>query len=253
MMRLALWQAGSPAEDVASGLAGLGRALAAAAAAGAEVLVGPESFLPGYNSDNIARLAQPRGGDWHQALAELARQAGCALVLGYAERDGEQVFNSAVAFGADGGELAHYRKIQLYGPREKAIYAPGDRYATFALNGRSCGLLICYDVEFGAHVAALAARGAEVVLVPTANMMPYTHVAEATVPAMAANNAVGIVYANYCGVEGDLTYAGGSVITGPHGEVLAKAGPAPALLIADLPPRDPARMYNMTADYRAAI
>ncbi|WP_236019242.1 nitrilase-related carbon-nitrogen hydrolase [Fuscibacter oryzae] len=252
MMRLALWQAPSPAEDVAGGLAGLGRALAGAAAAGAEVLVGPESFLPGYNSGNIARLAQPRGGDWHQALADLARQAGCALVLGYGERDGDRVFNSAVAFGPDGAELAHYRKIQLYGPREKAIYAPGDRYATFALKGRVMGLLICYDVEFGPHVAALAARGADAVLVPTANMMPYTHVAEATVPAMAANNAVGIVYANYCGVEGDLTYAGGSVITGPHGEILAKAGPGAALLIADLPPRDAARMYNMATDYRPA-
>ena len=251
-MRLALWQAASPAGDVEAGLFGLGRALAAAAAAGADVLVGPESFLPGYNHDRIAELAQPRGGAWHQALAALTRQAGCALVLGYAERDGAQVFNAAVAFGPDGRELAHYRKIQLYGPREKAIYAPGDRYTTFELNGRRCGLLICYDVEFATHVAALAARDVEAVLVPTANMMPYTHVAEATVPSMSANNAVGIVYANYCGVEGDLIYAGGSVITGPHGEVLAKAGPGPALLIVDLPPRDAARMYNMAADYRAA-
>lgn len=249
-MRLALWQAASPAGDVEVGFAGLNRALAGAAAAGADVLVGPESFLPGYNHDRIADLAQPRGGDWHRRLADMARQAGCPLVLGYAERDGAQVFNSAVAFGADGAELAHYRKIQLYGSREKAIYTAGDRYTTFALNGRTVGLLICYDVEFAPHVAALAARGVEAVLVPTANMLPYTHVAEATVPSMSANNAVGIVYANYCGVEGDLTYAGGSVITGPHGEVLAKAGPGEALLVADLPPRDPARMYNMAVDYR---
>lgn len=250
-MRLALWQAASPAGEVAAGLAGLRRALAGAAAAGADVLVGPESFLPGYNHDHIADMAQPRGGDWHRMLSAMAWQAGCALVLGYAERDGAQVFNSAVAFGADGAELAHYRKIQLYGPREKAIYAPGECYATFVLSGRTLGLLICYDVEFAPHVASLAARGADVLLVPTANMLPYTHVAEATVPSMSANNAIGIVYANYCGVEGDLAYAGGSVITGPHGEVLAKAGPGEALLIADLPARDPARMYNMAADYRA--
>lgn len=249
-MRLALWQAASPAGDAKAGLAALETALTGAA--GADVLVGPESFLPGYNYDRIPELAQPRGGDWHQALSALAKKAGCALVIGYAERDGDQVFNAAVAFGADGAELAHYRKIQLYGPREKAIYTPGDTYASFALNGRQLGLLICYDVEFAAHVAALAARGAEAILVPTANMLPFTHVADATVPSMGANNAVGIVYANYCGVEGDLHYAGNSVIAGPHGEVLAKAGPTPALLITDLPPRDPARVYDMAADLRAA-
>lgn len=250
-MRLALLQPASPAGDAAAALAALRAPLQAAAAMGAAALVAPESFLPGYNCDAIPALAQPRGGAWHQALAALAREAGCALITGYAERDGDRVFNAAVAFDATGAEIAHYRKIQLYGPREKAIYTPGEAYCTFPLAGRTCGLLICYDVEFTAHVAALAARGAEVLLVPTANMMPFTHVAETTVPSQAANSAVGIVYANYCGAEGNLTYAGGSVIAGPHGEVLAKAGPGPALLVADLPPRDPARTYDMAGDFRA--
>jgi predicted amidohydrolase len=40
------------------------------------------------------------------------------------------------------------------------------------------------------------------------------------------------------------------VIAGPHGEVLARAGAGPALLIADLPPRDPARLSTQAADLR---
>ena len=76
-------------------------------------------------------------------------------------------------------------------------------------------------------------------------------VAAATVPAMAANHGLGIAYANYCGTEGNLTYAGGSVIAGPHGEVLAQAGPTPTLLIADLPEADPARLSTQAKDYRA--
>ena len=82
-------------------------------------------------------------------------------------------------------------------------------------------------------------------------MLPFTHVARATVPAMAANHGVSIVYANYCGVEGNLAYAGGSLIAGPHGEVLAQAGSTPSLLIADLPPRDPALLSSQAADFRA--
>ena len=249
-MRLAVLQAASPAGDAAQALATLAPALMAAGAAGASALVAPETFLPGYNCEDIPALAQPRGGAWHQALATLARNAGCALVTGYAERDGARVHNAAVAFDTTGREIAHFRKLQLYGPRERALYRPGNAYCTFDLNGTRAALLICYDIEFDAHVAALAAQGVQAILVPTANMAPFTHVARHTVPAMAANHGLSIAYANYCGAEGDLTYVGGSLIAGPHGEVLAQAGDHPALLIADIPAPDPARLSTQGADYR---
>ncbi len=249
-LRVALWQDHSPSGNALTGLNNLAPALRAAGAAGAHVLVAPESYLPGYNSDRIAALAEPRGGDWHRALAMLCREAKCALVVGYAEREGGKVYNSAVVIGPDGAELAHYRKIQLYGPRESAFYHAGDRYCVTEISGHRVGILICYDVEFAPHIATLAAAGCEVLLVPTANMLPFTHVMEATVPAMAANHGLGIVYANFCGTEGDLTYAGASVICGPHGEVLARAGQVPALLITDMPARDPARLSTQTQDFR---
>ncbi|WP_426033095.1 nitrilase-related carbon-nitrogen hydrolase [Cypionkella sp. TWP1-2-1b2] len=250
-VRLALMQAPSPAGDCAAAFAAVERGLRAAGAAGADMLVVPESFAPGYNSDAIAELALLHGGAWQDRLAEACRAAGCGLVFGYAERDSDIVYNAALALGPDGAELAHYRKIQPYGPREAAIYRPGDAYVTFDLAGHKAALLICYDVEFAPHIAALAAMGVTVLLVPTANMLPYTHVMRATVPAMAANHAMTIVYANYCGVEGDLTYAGASLIVGADGEVLAQAGMGPALLVADVPQVAAARLSSQARDYRA--
>jgi nitrilase len=249
--RLALWQGTSPAGDTSAALATTRQMLAAAGAAGAQVLVMPETWVQGYNYDQIPSTALPRGGAWQAELAQACASAGCALVLGYAERDGAAVYNAALALDATGKEIAHYRKIQLYGPREAAIYTPGDAYALCDLGGIRCALLICYDIEFAPHVAHLAAQGVALILVPTANMLPFTHVAAVTVPAMAANHGLAIAYANYCGSEGDLDYAGGSVIAGPHGEVLAQAGSTAALLIADLPRPDPARLSSQARDYRA--
>lgn len=105
-------------------------------------------------------------------------------------------------------------------------------------------------MEFAPHIAELAARGAQVILVPTANMHPFVHVVRHTVPAMAANHGVTIAYANFCGEEGDLRYTGGSLIAGPHGEILAQAGEHPALLVADLPDPDPSRLTTQAADLR---
>ena len=250
-MRVAVWQVPSPAGEIDAALTGLGAALTAAAAMGARMLVAPEVLLPGYNHDRIADLAQPRGGPWTTAVADLCRKAGCGVTLGYAERDGARVYNAATAFDATGAELAHYRKIQLYGPREKALYLPGDAYAVFDLAGVRTALLICYDVEFAPHIAALAARGVRLILCPTANMMPFTHVVRFTVPAMAANHGVTIAYANYCGTEGDLTYVGGSLIADPYGEPLVQAGLGPALMVAEVPlAPDPARLSTQSADFR---
>lgn len=249
-MRLALWQGTSPASDLEAGLTAAETALAAASAMGAAALVLPEVWLPGYNQDGIPGKALASDSAPMRRLARAAGAAGCALVVGYAERDGARVFNSAACFGPDGASLANYRKIQLYGPRERAIYTPGDAYVTFPLGGETATLLICYDVEFAPHVKALADRGVTVILNPTANMAPFTHVVRHTVPAMAGNHGLSIVYANYCGAEGDLAYVGGSLIAGPHGEVLAQAGDHPALLIADIPPRDPARLSTQSADLR---
>lgn len=249
-MRLALWQGDSPCSNLDWALAQTESALAAAGQMGADALVLPEVWLPGYNQPIDASNALGRDDPAFARLGRAAAAAGCALVIGYAERDGDRIYNSACCLGADGEPLAHYRKIQLYGPRENAIYRPGGAYVTFPLAGETAAILICYDVEFAPHVKALADKGATTILVPTANMQPYSHVIRATVPAMAANHAVTIAYANYCGTEGDLAYLGGSLIAGPHGEVLAQAGETAALLIADIPPRRVHHLSTQSADLR---
>lgn len=225
-------------------------ALTAAAALGATALVLPEIWLQGYNQPDIPARAIALDSPPMHRLAKAAKAAKIALVLGYAERHGTTTYNSAACFGPDGSLLANYRKIQLYGPREKSLYTPGDAYVTFQLGHEKTALLICYDVEFAPHVKALADRGVTTILTPTANMMPFTHVSRHTVPAMAANHAVTIAYANFCGSEGDLTYVGGSLIAGPNGDILAQAGPTPTLLITEIPTRDQPFLYNQSADLR---
>lgn len=249
-MRLALLQSCSPLGDLDAACSQAETALAAAAAMGAAALVLPEAWLPGYNHPDIPARALTADSAPLRSLAAAAKATGTALVTGYAERDGARTFNSAACFGPDGTRLANHRKLQLYGPRERAIYSAGDAFTIFPLGAETAAILICYDIEFATHIKALAALGVSLILAPTANMAPFSHVVRHTVPAMAANYGMTIVYANYCGTEGDLAYVGGSLITGPHGEILAQAGDHPALLVADIPRRDPARLSTQGTDLR---
>ncbi|KAB2541184.1 nitrilase [Salipiger aestuarii] len=253
-MKLALYQGPVQSGATEAGFATIRRQLAASAAAGASMLVMPELYLPGYNHpDHHRDLSQPRGGAWETRLAAMARDAGCGLTIGWAERDGDAVYNAATAFGSDGKVLGHYRKVQLFGPMERASFQPGDGFCSFDLGGVKCTLLICYDIEHAAHVTALAARGVTLFLVPTANPQGFEHVQRLLVPARAAELNVTVAYANYCGEDAGLAFGGCSVIAGPLGAVLAQAGAQETLLMTDIPGTrgiDPLLLSTQLTDFR---
>ncbi len=232
--------------------------LQAAAAAGAQMLVLPELVLPGYNRPDLHQsLAQPLDGEWITRLRAMAQEAGCGLCLGWAERDGDAVYNAATTIGPDGVVLAHYRKIQLYGPMEQASFTRGDALCpAFTLAGLKASMLVCYDIEFPGHAAALARSGVDLVLVPTANPVGFDHVQRVLVPARAHENNAVVAYANLVGPEGDLTFGGLSVIAGPDGQPLATAGArGEALLVVDLAAVDaipPEGRSALAREYRAS-
>lgn len=250
-MILGLYQAPSPAGDVAAGLAVIDDALGKAAEAGVEMLTMPELFLPGYNSTTRTPL---EGWDEVPAkVAALAAKRRVALCIGLAEYADGKAYNSAFVYSDDGAELARFRKLQLFGPGEQAIFEFGDQHCLFDYRGHRFGVLICYDVEFAEHTRALARAGAQTIIVPTANMKPFINVNQITVPARALESKLNIVYANYTGVEGDLDYVGHSAIFGPDGYPLGSKGFGTGLVIGkatDQPGENGIPLSTQFEDYR---
>lgn len=236
-MRLALYQAVPGPRDVPGNLARLGARLAEAAAAGADLLLTPEMFLTGYDigPDDARALAEPVDGAMFRSVAALAVQHGVAVLYGYPERLGENVFNAVQLVGSDGVSVLNYRKTHLFGELDRSMFTAADQVSpVVGLDRWKVAALICYDVEFPENVRELALADADVVLVPTANMVPYDFVASTVVPTRAYENQVFLAYANYVGAEGDLTYCGLSCVISPDGAELARGGREEQLLIADL-------------------
>ncbi len=236
-MRVAVYQCRALTGDIRANLNRLAATARGAAACGAEILVLPEMYLTGYAlGARTAELAMRPGDAALAEVAALARGHRIALVLGYPGRDGDAVYNMATLWDAAGNPVADYAKIHLFGDEERRVFTPGEALRTAALGAVSAGLLICYDVEFPDPARRLAAAGCGLILAPTANMMPYTAAASVAVRARALENAVPVVYANYVGVEGALTYTGLSAIAGPDGNDIARAGSeAEVLLVAEVP------------------
>lgn len=237
-LTLALLQCTPAPLDVAGNLQRVDQAAKDAAAAGAQVLVCPEMFVTGYaiGAAAVQQLAQPADGAWAQAIAGIAQRHGIAVVYGYPERDaGGTVFNAAQWINAQGQRCLNYRKTWLFGELDRQQFAPGaPSPAAFTFQGWTVGLLICYDVEFPEATRTLALAGADLIVVPTANMPQYDFVAQALVPVRAYENQLYVAYANYVGAEGEVNYGGLSLVAAPDGRVVAQADREATLLIATL-------------------
>lgn len=234
-MKVALYQSLPTDGDIEKAFVTIESCLQASAHAGASMVVFPELYFPGYQQPESHRqLAQAIDGDWMSRIAKLTKKHNCGLTVGWAELCDGKVYNSASCFDNNGALLSHYRKIQLFNDMEKRNFTAGSAYQIFDLNGYKTAMLICYDIEFPEHCRALAQQGVKLILVPTANPKGYEHVSRVLVPARAYEMSLTIVYANYCGTEQGLVYAGLSLVAGPDSKPIAMAGNSAMLLIADL-------------------
>jgi predicted amidohydrolase len=238
-MLLAVLQMQPVSANAVANLAQIAAAARSAKASGAALLVTPEMGVTGYAVwDDVARIAEGRSGAIVARLSALARETEVAIVAGFPERDGGAVYNTVALAKPDGG-MQFYRKCHLFGPHEKQAFSSGCILSpVFEVGGLRAGLLVCYDVEFPEMARSLALAGAELLLVPTAlpRSGPNDRVSRSMVPTRALENHFFVAYAGLCGQEKGQAYQGGSVIVGQDGEDLARAGLAPALLLARLHP-----------------
>lgn len=257
-MKIAGFQMRSVPGDVAANLDKVADAARQASEAGASILVVPELALTGYGVGKAVReTAQTLDGDQITRLEDIANETAVTLVVGFAERDGEVVRNSAVIVESDALPVV-YRKCNLYGPYERGLFEQAKPAAvTFEKGGLTFGVLICYDVEFPENVRRLAKAGVDAVLVPTA--LPTSDhdafIARKMVPVRAFENQIFIAYVNHCGADERFAYAGLSSIVAPDGTPLAEAGAEDeALVIAELAPSryaDSAEANSYLADLNA--
>ncbi len=236
-LRVAIFQYEARDDSPPARLARLDIAMAGLGIDAVDLVVCPELFLSGYHvGGRVAELAEPLDGPFARGIATLAAKWRSAIVYGYPERAGEVLHNAAACFDRRGRLAANHRKIHLPNNFERVCFTAGSELTVFTIEGRRAALLICYDVEFPEAVRAVAASGAEIVIVPTALSDNWPFVARKMAPTRAFENGTFLLYANYAGREGAVTYLGESVIVAPDGEELARAGAEESVIHATLDP-----------------
>jgi predicted amidohydrolase len=238
--------------------------VAVSAAAGAEVVLLPEALDLGWTHPSAELDAgQIPGGFACAQLSNAARQYSVYLCAGLVERDGQQIFNSAVLIGPDGKLLLHHRKLNEL-EIGHSTYAQGDRLAVSSTPLGTFGLMICSDAFARGQVVSrtLGLMGADVILSPCAWAVPANH-HQATEPygqlwldnyqPVARDYSLWIAAASNVGLLNAGPWSGWkcigcSLIIGPQGDIAAR-GPygqeADTIIYADVSPMTrPARGHG---------
>lgn len=224
------------------------RAIDAAAARGAHVVVFGEMFLSGLRTDDwLAKWAVSPHDPGEPVLAELARacaRQGVTVITGTATVDEHGVCRNSVVLIDPSGNRRIYHKRHLASIRlpggqeadEAAFYRPGDLPDVVEFDWGRLGVQICYEVTFPEPARCAMLAGADVILNCTASLSGTEDLWAAMARARAFENGVFFLVCSVVGRQGPDVYFGGSAAYGPDGVLLAQGALHEAdLVIVDLP------------------
>src|SRR5919106_5469372 len=238
--RVAALQLDPALGEVNRNLERIERAVADAAAEGAELAVAPEAAVTGYafaSADEAMPVARRATASAADRLAEVAARHRINIICGSIEAEGDQLFNAALLLTADGRRFV-YRKTHLPFLGVDRFVTPGeDPPFVVDLGAVRVGMLICYDLRFPEAARICALEGADLIALPTNWPKGVEFHPELFAPARAAENHCYLLAADRVGTERGTTFIGRSRLIDPDGELLAEAsGTDEELLIGEVDP-----------------
>lgn len=154
-----------------------------AGAEGADLLVFPESFVPGY-PDWLWRRSPWSEPEWYARFADqaidvaspdldgvrtAAKSVGTWVALGITERTTSGTLYNSVVYVSAAGEIAGVHRKLVPTGAERLVWAHGQDHllTVIDIDGVKVGSLICWESYMPLARAALYERGIDVLLIPT--------------------------------------------------------------------------------------
>lgn len=190
--------------------------------AGCTALCFPECFLTGYSREYAHVRAISIDSEVCDPVSELAFQFEMDLLVGFMERDEDDLYINHSIFYRN-GKIRSYRKTHL-GKRESEVFSAGDSLTVYPLScGVKIGFQLCVETHFPEITQTLALRDAAVIFAPHA--VPSIagnreKLWNKYVPARSYDNRV---YMACCNLPDDELSNGGLLVTAPDGEILVSS------------------------------
>ena len=214
------------------------RLIHAAAQAGAELILTPESYLDGWscNPAILEKIATTIDGIYVKELRETAALLNVWICASLFSRDGDMIFNSTFLIDSKGSIVHVYRKTHETGDVLRQMpYELGNELSVVETPWGKTAILICHDRWYPENYRTLRMRGAELILNPAASAIfwpghPYYSIHRCTLRSHAYANGLFIASCN------SLNHGGHSVVLAPDGTVISEADMNIGFFICNIDP-----------------
>jgi N-carbamoylputrescine amidase len=242
MPRIALAQM-SMCADIAANLDRGQRAIAAASARGADIVVFPElqlsPFFPQYPDFEAGSYQSVLDGAEILTLRQSCARLRIIGILNVFLHIQGATYDASIVVDADGRILGISRMVHVtHAPCffEQAYYAPSpDGFRVYETDCGRIGVVICFDRHYPESFRSCALQGADLIVIPTANVHGEPlEMFEWELRVAAFHNSVYVAMCNRVGEEDQMAFCGESLIVDPDGQVIARAGRDETILTADI-------------------
>ncbi len=218
-----------------------------------DLVVLPEFFSTGIDHNSFINAPEDEfGGETIVKICEFAKKYNTNIVSGTVieKATNGKLYNTSFAINRQGEIIGKYRKKHLFnymGGNEGENITAGEELVVVDFDFARVGMSICFDIRYPLHIKELVKQGAEIIVLPTAWVVPdevYANrdsreFAKETWVAMnrtrAFDNLVYVVVCNQVGrINNKISTLGNSMIISPTTEVLKNADYDEKAIFADI-------------------
>ena len=212
-------------------------------ARGCDLLFFPEvqltPFFPQYEKRDVSGYILKPDSEPIRLLCNAAKKNGLYMSPNvYLEADGKR-YDTSLWIDSNGklldcAKMVHIAQAEQF--YEQDYYTPSDDgFKVFNTPFGRVGIVICYDRHLPESIRTCTLMGAQLVIIPTANTKAEPmEMFEWEIRVQAMQNQVFIAMCNRVGKEGDMDFAGESLVVHPSGDVICKADDKERLVCCEI-------------------
>ena len=217
--------------------------IAAAAKGGAQLICFPEvqltPFFPQYEGRDASAFCIPWESPVIRQFCEECRNNRIfASPNFYIEKDGHR-YDMSLLIDDRGVLLGEQKMVHIAQAAcfyEQDYYTPSEEgFQVFDTTIGKIGIVVCFDRHYPESIRTSALKGAELILIPTANTKDEpSELFQWEIRIQAFQNSVNVAMCNRVGIEGCMDFSGESIVSDYNGDTVALAGNNETLLFADV-------------------
>lgn len=210
---------------------------------GADLICFPEiqltPFFPQYEGLDANTYAITLECSYIKGICECCKEWNIHVAGNFYIKENDHFYDMSLLIDNHGHIIGKQKMVHIVQCQqfyEQDYYKPSEEgFHVFDTKFGKIGIVVCFDRHYPESIRTEALRGAQVIIIPTANTISEpSELFQWEMKIQAFHNSVNIAMCNRVGIEDQMTFSGESIVVNYHGDTVALAKSTEELLLAEI-------------------